>query len=103
MDELTRIFEQRYIDGLTEKTDGWRRDGKRADPQDIAEIFRWLKEHDITDDRSIRGLFRLFTERDCLTLAQLPADFRAILSREGEAGVYRAETLLLKELGTVPL
>lgn len=103
MEQLTIIFEQRYIDGLVERIDGWRGGEKQTDPQVIAETFRWLKLQGITDDRSIRGLFRLFYERECLALKLIPVGFSATLTQEGETGAYKAETLLIRELGSVPL
>lgn len=103
MDDLTVIFEQRYIDGLVEKIDGWNITGAVVDKKKIGEIFRWLKQQDITDDRSIRGLFMLFTERSFLCLEKIPQTFRDILCAEGERGVFKAESLMIQEIGKVPL
>lgn len=102
MDDLTVIFEQRYIDGLVERIDGWNITGTVVDKKKIGEIFRWLKQQDITDDRSIRGLFRLFSERGYLELEKIPASFNHTLSVE-EDGSFKAGELLLRELGCVPL
>lgn len=107
MEALTAIFEQRYIDTLVARIDGWNRDTGRTDirtsPQIVGDTFRWLKAQDITDDRSVRGLFFLFHQRECLTLDTLPSRFRVVLSAEGEPGAFKAETLLIQELGNVPL
>ncbi|ACX89190.1 conserved hypothetical protein [Pectobacterium parmentieri WPP163] len=103
MDELTLIFEQRYIEGLVSKIERWDGESRSIDLPKIGEIFRWLKLQGITDDRSIRGLFSLFHSRDYLTLEDIPADFKNILCAEGKKGVFKAEVLLLRELGCVPL
>jgi len=102
MDDLTVIFEQRYIDGLVEKIEGWNITGAVVDKKKIGEIFRWLKQQDITDDRSIRGLFRLFSERGYFELEKIPASFNKTLSVE-EEGSFKAGELLLRELGSIPL
>ncbi len=103
MAKLTLIFEQRYIDGLVEKIAAWSEDSRTIDGEIIAETFRWLKQQKINDDRSIRGLFHLFYLRGCLALEAIPTHFRKVLSDEGEEGVFKAETLLIQELGGVPL
>ncbi len=103
MEKLTVIFEQRYIDGLVGMIDEWSKGEEQFSTHVIANTFRWLKVQGITDDRSIRGLFRLFHERGCLALKQMPASFITALAMEGESGVYKAEMLLLQELGNVPL
>ncbi|MEQ9996917.1 DUF4123 domain-containing protein, partial [Pectobacterium versatile] len=103
MDKLTLIFEQRYLDGLISKIESEDGENGPVDLQKIGEIFRWLKQQEITDDRSIRGLFSLFHARGYLTLEDIPADFKNVLCTEGKKGVFKAETLLLRELGSVPL
>lgn len=103
MDELTLIFEQRYIEGLVKNIASWGGVYSQIDMQEIGDIFRWLKQQGIKDDRSIRGLFRLLYERDYLELKKIPAEYNSILCTEGEEGVYKAEILLLRELGDVPL
>ncbi|ROP56314.1 uncharacterized protein DUF4123 [Enterobacter sp. BIGb0383] len=103
MDGLTVIFEQRYVDGLVEKVKAWTPPETVVDAKNIGEIFRWLKEQGITDDRSIRGLFYLFSEHHCLDLESIPSEFKSVLCTEFEDGAYKAESLLLVELGNVPL
>lgn len=103
MDDLTVIFEQRYIDGLVEKIKTWTAPETAVDEKNIGEIFRWLKEQDITDDRSIRGLFYLFSQRSCLSINEIPLNFQQEISLKEESGAYKAESILLHELGTVPL
>ncbi|RLM17872.1 hypothetical protein BIY29_18850 [Brenneria alni] len=103
MDKLALIFEQRYIEGLVERIEAWGGCDDQTDAQMIGETFRWLKQQGVTDDRSIRGLFSLFYQRGCLALDNIPENFRAVLCAEGEEGVFKAETLLLQELGDVPL
>lgn len=103
MDDLTVIFEQRYIDGLVEKIDGWNITGAVVDKKKIGEIFRWLKQQDITDDRSIRGLFYFFCKKGCLNINEIPLDFQRRLCLEEDNGAYKAESLLLHELGFVPV
>ena len=103
MEQLGDIFEQRYIDQLIEKMAEWQGNPGTLNADDIGTTFRWLKAQGITDDRSIRGLFRLFYEKQCLTVDAFPPHYKAVLSDEGEEGVYKAESLLIQELGDVPL
>ena len=103
MESLTQIFEQRYIAGLTEKINFWGGLPENIHQRNISDTFHWLRAQGITDDRSIRGLFYLFYQRGCLTVDAIPADFRAILSDINEEGVFKAETLLIRELGDIPL
>ncbi|MBJ7223028.1 MULTISPECIES: DUF4123 domain-containing protein [unclassified Brenneria] len=103
MDKLTLIFEQRYVEDLVGKIETWRKGESQIGAQKVGEIFRWLKRQGITDDRSIRGLFYLFHERGCLALENIPENFRVVLCAKEEQGVFKAETLLLQELGNVPL
>ncbi len=103
LDELSLVFEKRYIDGLVEKIEAWSGHDRKIEAATIAETFRWLKQQGIVDDRSIRGLFSLFYQRGCLALETIPSNFRHVLCAAGEEGGYKAETLLIQELGDVPL
>ncbi|MFP1838435.1 DUF4123 domain-containing protein [Lonsdalea quercina] len=103
MNELTFIFEQRYLEDLVKKIKEHEDKNEPIDLKKIGEIFFWLKQQGITDDRSIRGLFTLFHSRHCLTLEAIPADFKNVLCTKDKKGVFKAEVLLLKELGCVPL
>jgi len=103
MEQLSEIFEQRYIDQLVEKMAEWQVENITIDPDDVANTFRWLKAQGITDDRSIRGLFRLFCHKNCIAVASLPANYKSVLCDDAEEGVYKAESLLIQETGDVPL
>lgn len=103
LDALSLVFEQRYIDGLVERVESWNGHSGQIEAATIGETFRWLKEQGIVDDRSIRGLFSLFYQRGCLELETIPSNFRNVLCAVGEEGAFKAETLLIQELGDVPL
>ncbi|AIQ99836.1 hypothetical protein LG71_07990 [Pluralibacter gergoviae] len=103
MDALALIFERRYVETLIAKMAACHTGGITASIPDAEEIFRWLKSQGIKDDRSVRGLFFLFHQRGYLTLASIPAAFKAVLSAQGEPGVFKAESLLIQALGSVPL
>jgi Fe2+ or Zn2+ uptake regulation protein len=103
LDALTLVFEQQYVDGLVEKIETWSKDGEKIETKTVGETFRWLKQQGIIDDRSIRGLFYLFCQRRCLSVDKMPAPFLNALCNEAEEGTFKAETLLIQELGDVPL
>ena len=103
MNTLTSIFEQRYIVKLIECLKSWGVHPKQINNEVISDILQWLRLQKITDDRSIRGLFYLFCRRGCLEVGLIPTDFREILCDINEDGVFKAETLLIRELGNVPL
>lgn len=103
MESLTQIFEQRYIAGLIENINNWGGLPEDIHQKNVSETFQWLRAQGIIDDRSIRGLFYLFFHRGCLTVDAIPGDFRETLCDSREEGVFKAETLLIRELGSIPL
>ncbi|EFJ7400522.1 DUF4123 domain-containing protein [Escherichia coli] len=103
MDALILIFEERYIESLAEKLKSWGEPPEKINKEIIGSTLQWLRHQGITDDRSIRGLFYLFHSRECLTADTIPEDFRRILGDGDDEGVFKAETLLIRELGNVPL
>ncbi|MDW2741683.1 DUF4123 domain-containing protein [Atlantibacter subterraneus] len=103
MDDLATIYEQRYVDSLVKNIASWGENSENIDRQVITDTLHWLKEQNITDDRSIRGLFYLFQEKRCLSVDAIPLKFKEILCIDNEVGVFKAETHILKELGRIPL
>jgi hypothetical protein len=103
MNTLNEIFEQRYINTISEKIKTWGEKPEKIDKIVIAQILHWLKSQNINDDRSTRGLFYLFYTKKCLSIDSMPEKFKAILCADSEEGVFKAETLLLQELGNIPL
>lgn len=103
IDALNQAASERYIDELVEKMAAWPSRDQVIDRQHVAETFYWLQQQGITDDRSICGLFYLFCQRGCLAVETLPAEFKAVLCSADEDGAFKAETLLLQELGQLPL
>ncbi|AHE73528.1 hypothetical protein M942_24295 [Enterobacter ludwigii] len=103
MDKLTEIFNQRYVETLVGKINSWSAsDREPANTEATGEIFNWLKQQGIDDERSILGLFLLFHQRGYLTLATLPPEYRTVLNDPNESGVFKAESLLLREMGCLP-
>ncbi|EJH7007329.1 DUF4123 domain-containing protein [Salmonella enterica] len=103
MDALTSIFERRYIVKLAECLESWGAHPEQINNEIIGDVLQWLRRQGITDDRSVRGLFYLFYQRECLAVDAIHSEFREILCDPGEDGVFKAETLLIRELGDVPL
>jgi hypothetical protein len=103
LDALTLVFEQQYVDELVEKIKTWSEGYEKIEAKTVGETFRWLKLQGITDDRSIRGLFYLFCQRGYFEMEKIPEQFKSVLCVEGEEGAFKAETLLIQELGDVPL
>lgn len=103
LDKLMVVFDQRYVDTLVSRINSGSETG--SEPTDAAatgEIYHWLKQQGIDDERSILGLFRLFHQRGYMTLATLPPEYRTALNDPNESGVFKAESLLLRELGCLP-
>lgn len=103
MDTLILIFEERYIESLAEKLKSWGEPPEKINKKTIGNTLQWLKHQGIADDRSIRGLFSLFYQRECLEVDKIPFSFKTTLCDINEEGVFKAETLLIRELGDVPL
>ncbi|MGK2895225.1 hypothetical protein [Klebsiella michiganensis] len=103
LDMLTEVFDQRYVETLVKKINSWSEaNSGPANIEATGEIYRWLKQQGIDDERSILGLFRLFHQRGYLTLATLPHKYCTALNDPNEAGVFKAESLLLREMGCLP-
>ncbi|OTA14185.1 hypothetical protein Xbed_03722 [Xenorhabdus beddingii] len=67
------------------------------------QFFDWFSQNGITDDRNIRGLLRLFITRHYLTIDDLPAALYSQLTEDSQPGHMRAGSVLIQELGQVPL
>lgn len=103
LDTLTEMFDQRYVETLVDKINSWSEvNSEPADTEAIGEIYHWLKQQGIDDERSILGLFWLFHQRGYLSLATLPHEYRTALNDSNETGVFKAESLLLREMGCLP-
>ncbi|SUJ35200.1 DUF4123 domain-containing protein [Serratia marcescens] len=103
LDKLTAVFDQRYVDTLVSRISNWSEAGSEpADAAATGEIYHWLKQQGIDDERSILGLFRLFHQRGYLSLATLPPEYRTALNDPNETGAFKAESLLLREMGCLP-
>lgn len=103
MDSITIIYEQRYIEEIAKKIKSWEIKHHQIDKLTIKEMLHWLKKQNITDDRSIRCLFYLFYRQEFFSVNSIPQRYKDILCIENEEGVFKAETLLLQELGKIPL
>lgn len=66
------------------------------------ELVNYLAAHDIADDRSIRGLAQLLVEKELTVLSNLPEHYTEQLERTDQPGHFKAETLLIAELGHIP-
>lgn len=100
---LNHIYKQRYINNIITLIHSWGESSENIDRAIIEDTVDWLKEQKITDDRSIRGLLFLFYKQRCLAVGAIPQKFKEILCVENEEGVFKAEKLLIQELGDVPL
>ncbi|MBD2812821.1 hypothetical protein ID853_18575, partial [Xenorhabdus sp. Vera] len=67
------------------------------------QFFDWFSQNGITDDRNVRGLLQLFITRHYLTLDDLPTVMYSQLTEFSQPGHMRAESLLIQELGQVPI
>lgn len=65
-------------------------------------IYHFCKHHEITDDRSIKGILHLFMERKVYEEKYIPAEWRQHLIDNHLPGYYRAEKLLKNTLGYIP-
>lgn len=99
MEKFNAIYEARYIKKLNTLFPSLlsKRENLTGD------LFQYIKANEITDDRSIRGLFSLFVERDFSDIDTFRKAFSLVIEDHSDPGHYRAETLLIRELGHVPV
>lgn len=96
---LTAEFEERYIHKLASQIPAH----EDIEPVDFAsDIFNYLKRNDIEDDRNIRGITTLLTSKEYFSLDDMPQHYKDRLESQESPGYYRAERLLIDELGMVP-
>ncbi|KXF83007.1 DUF4123 domain-containing protein [Enterovibrio coralii] len=98
MDKFSAIFEARYIAKLHTLFPGIAANNDLF----LGELFRYVKAFGITDDRSVRGIARLCEERGLSDLDSFKRNYAGAIQDESEVGHYRAEALLIRELGYVP-
>ncbi|MGF1868055.1 DUF4123 domain-containing protein [Enterovibrio norvegicus] len=75
-----------------------------ADKDDTltSSLFNYFKKNGITDDRSVRGLVQLFDEKEIENFDAFKKAYSWLIEDQSDPGHYRAESLLIKELGYVP-
>ncbi|WP_047685625.1 MULTISPECIES: DUF4123 domain-containing protein [Xenorhabdus] len=109
LEKIQAMFTGRYIEKLAGFIPDWL---EKADFDFIPHIdtvecarqfFDWFSENGITDDRNVRGLLQLFIIRHYLTIDDLPAALYAQLTEYSRPGHMRAESVLIQEMGQVPL
>ncbi|AOM42643.1 DUF4123 domain-containing protein [Xenorhabdus hominickii] len=109
LEKIQAIFIERYIEKLAGFIPEWL---EKADFDFIPHIdtvecarqfFDWFGQNGITDDRNVRGLLQLFIIRHYLTIDDLPAALYAQLTEYSQPGHMRAESVLIQEMGQVPL
>jgi len=65
-------------------------------------IYHFCKNHEIMDDRSVRGILHLFMEQQVYDEKHIPTEWRTGLTDKNLPGYYRAELLLKNILGYIP-
>ncbi|MCG3460619.1 DUF4123 domain-containing protein [Xenorhabdus bovienii] len=109
LDQIQSIFTERYIEKLANQIPGWLEKAHfdfipHIDTVECAQqFFDWFSQIGITDDRNVRGLLQLFITRHYLSIDDLPAALYSQLTEYSQPGHMRAESLLIQELGQVPL
>lgn len=66
------------------------------------EVVNYLTAHGITDDKSIRGVTQLLMNKKLTSLSQLPEEYIEVIEDTELLGFFKAEKLLLAELGYIP-
>lgn len=66
------------------------------------EVVNYLTTHGITDDKSIRGITQLLIDQKLTSLSQLPEKYIEVIEDTDHVGFFKAEKLLLAELGYLP-
>lgn len=103
--QLEKIFEQRYIEELT---DLMRCASAGTSSKDISTnewakiLFSYLRNLGIKDRRSIDEIGKLFSRGDIHNLNNIPDRYKAILEGTTTPGHYRADLLLLDFYGEIP-
>lgn len=68
----------------------------------VSDCFYFCKARGIEDDRSIRGMLHLLTEKHVFWTEKLPVTWQESLNNTTLPGYYRVESLLKQELGYIP-
>lgn len=103
--QLERIFEQRYIDDLTNlmKCASTSETSKDMFSAEWAEqLFSYLRNLGIIDRRSIDEIAKLLSRDDIHTLNNIPDRYKLILEGTTTPGHYRTDLLLLDIYGEIP-
>lgn len=101
---FTTAFEQRYINKLALRMKASAKRYTDIDYQPFArELFYYLQQLGITDDRAISGLAQLFIIQGYSQLSEISACIKTRLESLDAPGLVNAELLLIDELGSVPL
>ncbi|KAA1195091.1 DUF4123 domain-containing protein [Photorhabdus heterorhabditis] len=103
LEKIQIIFTERYVHKLASCIDEWGRIEGLNYIDYSRTLFTWFRNIGITDDRSIRGLTKLFVLHKYCSIEELPVHYKTLLENDSEPGYLRAEKLLLQELGSVPL
>ncbi|MDX7990714.1 DUF4123 domain-containing protein [Xenorhabdus sp. Reich] len=109
LEKIQLIFTERYIEKLANFIPEWLEKAPfdfipHIDTVECArQFFAWFSQINITDDRNVRGLLQLFITRHYLSINDLPTAIYAQLTEFNQPGHMRAESLLIQELGQVPL
>ncbi|MDC9581058.1 DUF4123 domain-containing protein [Xenorhabdus sp. PR6a] len=109
LDQIQSLFTERYIEKLANLIPDWLEKAPfdfipHIDTVECARhFFEWFNQIDITDDRNVRGLLQLFITRHYFSIDDLPAAIYSRLTEYNQSGHMRAESLLIQELGQVPL
>ncbi|MDX7986081.1 DUF4123 domain-containing protein [Xenorhabdus sp. 12] len=109
LEKIQAIFTERYIEKLAGFIPEWLEKAHfdfipHIDTVECArQFFDWFSRNGITDDRNVRGLLQLFITRHYLTIDDLPAALHSQLTEYSQPGHMRAESVLIQELGQVPI
>lgn len=104
--QLEKIFEQRYIEDLT---DLMRCASASTSSKDIFTkqwakiLFSYLQNLGINDRRSIDEIAKLLSRSDIHSLNDIPDRYKEILEGTTTPGHYRADLLLLDVYGEIPV
>ncbi|MDX7991507.1 DUF4123 domain-containing protein [Xenorhabdus littoralis] len=109
LEKIQAIFTERYVKKLASLIPNWLEKAPfdfipHIDTVECArQFFDWFSQNGITDDRNVRGLLQLFITRHYLTLDDLPTAMYSQLTEYSQLGHMRAESVLIQELGQVPI
>lgn len=100
--EHMKIFNRAYEDKYIKQLQQYLKEEGSVITDFASELFYYLKENGIDDDRCVRGIAKLCGRDHVSAISQIKENIRAEIEYEQLSGQIKAEKLLIRELGYLP-